>query len=78
MVGERSIASWSLELLIRVLHLRQADFPLPDLLAELVNLAFLPDITDRRTRNQQAQKQRLQRRPKPDHRRLTFSIFSIF
>ena len=54
--------------------LRQARFPFAHLFAQLVDLAFLPDITHRRTGDEQAQKQRLQRRAEPDCRRLIFSI----
>ena len=67
--------SWSLSFWLSFSSRFRRDLALPDLLAELVNLVFLPDVADRRAGDQQAQKQRLQRRPEPDCRRLIFSIF---
>ena len=50
------------------------ELALLDLLAELGNLVFLPDIPDPRAANQQAEQKRLERWPKADRRRLIFSI----
>jgi hypothetical protein len=56
------------EFLVVVQQSFQVDFALLDLLAELLNLVFLPDESHRGPGEQETQAQRLQRRSEPDCR----------